>query len=223
MRSHYTGSKNEQNQPHGKGRYVWEDGSSFDGIWSSGLRVQGTYIMHNGNVYHGTFNANEDKNGKGSFFWRDGDIYEGEFLNDKIEGMGTYWYANGDKYHGNWKSAARHGPGILYIHSTGSFFHCIWGNNQPREGTWVNRHGHIYEGTFLNKQMHGTGTYTWPNGRSKTGEFHRGALKQQTAKLKPDHIPRWIIPKSFFNKSTEFCTSRTQFTTFTYPKYSSFT
>ena len=58
----YVGEKNSENKPHGKGKYTYTDGSTYDGYWVNGVKHgSGTQCDANGNVVRG--------------FW-----YEGELL-----------------------------------------------------------------------------------------------------------------------------------------------
>eukprot|EP01124_Arcella_intermedia_P033787 TRINITY_DN8209_c0_g1_i1.p1 TRINITY_DN8209_c0_g1~~TRINITY_DN8209_c0_g1_i1.p1 ORF type:complete len:867 (+),score=202.01 TRINITY_DN8209_c0_g1_i1:1-2601(+) len=202
----YSGEVDAQGKPNGKGAYKWPDGSIYTGVFVHGVMTEGTTQLENGNVYVGQLD-NGDRHGKGCHVWRNGDVYEGDFVHGTINGQGTYWYSNGDKYEGHWKDGKRHGFGIEYIKNNGSFFYCYWGNNQPREGLWINSSGHCYQGTFLNHKMHGKGIYTWPNGKTKKGEFKRGKfINQKDSKVIP-HVVKWYIPDSFLNSQPKRCGS----------------
>ncbi len=57
----YVGEKNSKNKPHGKGKYTYADGSTYDGYWVDGVRHgTGTQCDENGNVVRG--------------FWWDGEL-----------------------------------------------------------------------------------------------------------------------------------------------------
>ncbi|CAD7952875.1 unnamed protein product [Amoebophrya sp. A25] len=43
-------------------------------------------------------------------------------------------------------------------------------------GVYESRNGHKYEGPFKENKFHGQGTYSWPGGRTFTGEFKDGKL-----------------------------------------------
>lgn len=58
----YVGETNSENKPHGKGKYTYSDGSTYDGYWANGVKHgSGTQCDANGNIVRG--------------FW-----YEGELL-----------------------------------------------------------------------------------------------------------------------------------------------
>ena len=58
----YVGEKNSENKPHGKGKYTYTDGSTYDGYWANGVKHgSGIQCDVNGNIVRG--------------FW-----YEGELL-----------------------------------------------------------------------------------------------------------------------------------------------
>ena len=77
---------------HGKGVYVFANGSQFVGYFYEGSIVgKGRIIFHNGDIYEGDF-IDQQYGGKGKYIFGashfvDG-FYEGEFQNNKITGKG---------------------------------------------------------------------------------------------------------------------------------------
>lgn len=59
----------------GKGKFLWPDGSVYEGYWKDGKA-----------------------NGKGRLVHSDGDIYIGEWKNDKADGYGRYMHADDAEY-----------------------------------------------------------------------------------------------------------------------------
>jgi len=192
----YKGDKDSQNRPHGNGKYVWNDGSSYEGVFKSGIITgQGTYRWANGNIYQGDF-INAERSGMGTFIYQKGDLYQGAFVQDRIHGQGIYWYSNGDRYQGSWYEGQSHGQGIFYSQSSNCFFAGTFENGKIRDGNWVHD-GNMYRGPFVNEQFHGRGIYTFPTGRSKQANFHQGVLDQASA-VEVEYTPAWTVPGEFF-------------------------
>lgn len=141
----------KEGKRHGKGVYVWQDGSRYEGDWFKDL-----------------------KQGKGVFRWDNGDVYEGSFYADHREGKGKKIYANHDVYEGTWAKGKKHGKGNFYSangdHYSGEF------KNNKREGFGVKvwSGGARYEGTWKADRMHGEGTFTWPQGDWYKGDYVMG-------------------------------------------------
>mmetsp|Transcript_14893 Transcript_14893/g.24406 ORF Transcript_14893/g.24406 Transcript_14893/m.24406 type:complete len:81 (-) Transcript_14893:6-248(-) len=57
----YEGELNENGKPHGRGKWTYSNGNTYEGEWENGL-----------------------KSGMGTFKWNDGGLYEGEWKDDKI-------------------------------------------------------------------------------------------------------------------------------------------
>lgn len=68
----------------GKGLYVWNDGSRYEGEFKNGKRE-----------------------GEGVYYYPKGAKYVGTQANGKRNGYGTYYYTNGKKYIGKWKDDMR--------------------------------------------------------------------------------------------------------------------
>ena len=77
-------------KPHGKGTYIWKNGTKYEGEWKDGERY-----------------------GQGRFTFTDGSKYVGEFKDGKKHGQGTYTYPDGRKYEGEWKDG-KTWTGIFY-------------------------------------------------------------------------------------------------------------
>ncbi len=69
---------------HGKGRYIWKNGSSYDGSFVEGHR-EGIGRWKSGrkdfDIYFGQYKSDK-KSGKGQYTWSNGCIYDGFFVND---------------------------------------------------------------------------------------------------------------------------------------------
>lgn len=75
----------------GNGKFLFENGDMFNGLWKKGLQ-----------------------DGYGVYDFRNGDVYKGAWKAGKMDGRGTYVYANGDKYIGMWKDAKMEGRGHFH-------------------------------------------------------------------------------------------------------------
>ena len=75
---------------HGQGRYLWGDGSFYEGTWNKDYRCGfGEHLMSNGN------------------------IYKGKWENDCMEGDGVMEFFTGFKYTGKWQQDCMHGQGQM--------------------------------------------------------------------------------------------------------------
>eukprot|EP00960_Hanusia_phi_P067487 766640-Hanusia_phi.AAC.7 len=73
----YDGKVNKQGLPHGTGKVIYPDGSSYMGEWKDGMR-----------------------HGQGSLHVSGDEQYEGDWVENKKEGRGTYKFPNGDVFDG---------------------------------------------------------------------------------------------------------------------------
>ena len=56
----YVGEKNSENKPHGKGKYTYADGSTYDGYWVNGVKHgSGTQCDANGDIVRGFWYEDE--------------------------------------------------------------------------------------------------------------------------------------------------------------------
>ena len=108
----YIGEYNNQNKPHGYGKYYFSKGDIYEGYFQN-------------NAMHG----------KGKFISKEADyIYEGWFASDKFNGRGTIRYKNGDSYEGNFLNGIKHDEKGLYIYSNGRREIKKWVKGQPKCG-----------------------------------------------------------------------------------------
>eukprot|EP01123_Difflugia_compressa_P008182 TRINITY_DN237_c3_g1_i1.p1 TRINITY_DN237_c3_g1~~TRINITY_DN237_c3_g1_i1.p1 ORF type:complete len:264 (-),score=47.43 TRINITY_DN237_c3_g1_i1:159-950(-) len=190
----YDGDKNTYGKFNGFGKYTWEDGSSYEGLWRFGkLTGQGTYRWMDGSVYEGDF-VDGKKNGKGTHVTKEG-VYQGEFKDDKKSGKGFYWAVNGDRYWGDWFEGEYNGVGILYIISTGTFFDGNWEKGIFKSGIWCKRNN-LYKGPFVNGQFHGRGTYVFDSGKISQANFRNGDIVKDSV-VEINTFPAWAFPRDF--------------------------
>jgi hypothetical protein len=113
----YVGERNAAGQREGRGKYVFADGTVYEGEWKAGKSEgRGICRFANGEVYEGEWKADK-REGQGIFRYADGGVYEGEFKADKKEGRGIYRYASGDVYEGEYKADKREGQGTFLFAS----------------------------------------------------------------------------------------------------------
>ncbi|KAJ8321944.1 hypothetical protein KUTeg_000415 [Tegillarca granosa] len=94
----------------------------------------------------------------------------------------TYIFPNGDRYDGEYKHASdgsleRDGQGT---HTTKdrTVYDGSWKEDKMNgTGRLVHPSGAVYEGDFINNQFHGKGKYSWPNGSRYEGEFNENRME----------------------------------------------
>nr|GMD08878.1 phosphatidylinositol 4-phosphate 5-kinase 8 [Ipomoea batatas] len=169
----YVGSINGM-LPHGKGKYIWSDGSVYDGDWDEGkMTGKGRIIWSSGSTYEGDFSGNY-LHGYGTFNGRDGSIYRGSWRMNNQHGIGRKQYHNADVYDGCWREGVREGSG-RYAWSNGNLYIGNWQNGKMcgRGGMkWSN--GDLFDGFWLNGLRHGSGCYRFADGSYFFGTWAKG-------------------------------------------------
>lgn len=107
----YEGQRNQAGQRHGLGKYVDENGDSFEGEWECDQRKKGVMKYSVGDVYEGDF-SNDLRHGKGKLTYADGTSYEGDYAFDKKHGIGCFVYVDGSKYEGGYVKGLKEGRGV---------------------------------------------------------------------------------------------------------------
>lgn len=159
---------------HGKGKMVWNNGSSYDGDWDHGtIHGSGTYIYSDGGKYVGQF-QNGKRHSYGTYFFPNGAVYDGEWVSGERTGYGTMCWSNGDVYEGQWQNSKRNGQGTL-TYADGAVYTGPWVDNERSgQGTLTLAGGGGYVGSFLHNKYHGSGTFTYNDGGKYVGQFHEG-------------------------------------------------
>ncbi len=186
------------NCDNGYGIYTWDTGERYEGYWQNGMRNgQGTNYFANGAEYTGNW-KDDKKNGYGVYKYHPESQYEsyaGDYVMDKMTGNGIFIYKNGQKYIGEFYNNYFHGKGTMYypdgtsksgtweydkfIKSDEQKSGCVSGNCTNGFGTYVNKSGDIYVGTFKNGYYSGRGKYTFAGGDVYEGEFLNGTYNGQ--------------------------------------------
>ncbi|MDR1426107.1 MAG: hypothetical protein LBI70_03925 [Rickettsiales bacterium] len=187
--------KLKNNKPHGKGKTIFQDGSTYEGDFIDGkmngkgkhtysnndfyegewkddkMEGKGKYIFSNNDFYEGEWKDNKME-GKGKYTHTNGDIREGTFLKNKLNGYGKLTDANGNVYEGNFKNGQKNGKG-KYTRSDGSIYEGEFENDKIKNGPgkYTRSDGSIYEGEFSNGQYNGKGKLIQANGDIYEGEF----------------------------------------------------
>lgn len=88
--------------------------------------------------------------------------YKGNFKYGQRDGRGTQWDRENNVYIGLWRNDKRNGEGLQAYKVAG------WAEDKYTEN-WLSQNTEHYQGTFLNDNFDGQGTYVWPDGVSYTG------------------------------------------------------
>jgi len=142
----------------------YEDGSFYYGEWDHNEdQRHGRGILINGSVkYDGYFRFNK-KSIYGRNSLKNGNWYIGEFVNDKYSGYGIFDnVVEGISYEGLWKNSFKEGQGKEVNNKTGSIFTGEFKNDKKNGlGKFIFKNGDEYEGTFIDNQLNGKGSYFW--------------------------------------------------------------
>ena len=123
----YEGQFNQNGIPHGRGKYRFSDGGSFDGELKKGItHGYGISILSDGSRYEGQFIEGRVE-GQGVETLPDGSRYQGFLKNNEYHGKGTKILPNGIKYTGNFKKGLFHGKGSVVLLDGTQY-----------DGTWIN-------------------------------------------------------------------------------------
>lgn len=161
-------------EEHGKGIFIWKDGTKYDGDWINGLRDGvGIFTWPNGNKYVGDW-KDDERTGKGTFTWTSGNKYTGDFIKNERTGKGTFIWNDGDKYVGDFVDGKFHGKGV-YLWTSGNQYEGDWKDDvRIGEGTFIWTDGTKYKGSYYNDKRHGKGTYYNKDGTVLKVNYNHG-------------------------------------------------
>ena len=155
----YIGSLNNEGQPNGYGKKIFENGTVFEGNWINGeLRGQGKKIYADGSSVEGNFISDKVVCGKDSrIVWSNGASYVGEMdENGGFNGYGKFTFEDGSTYEGSFVDNNRTGFGVSdYNGSTYTGYY--YGNLRTGKGDFSFANGYEYKGTFQQGTFCGTG------------------------------------------------------------------
>ncbi len=166
----------EDNQFHGKGKYIDFMGNTYEGLFSFGKKHgEGKFIYSDGCTYEGNF-QNDEMDGQGEFNWINGINYKGEFSKGIFHGNGILKWRNGNIYNGEFKNGFFHGNGIFYWKKEEEYYKGVYlDNNKNGKGLYKFKNGDIYIGQWSNNKPSGKGNYETKNkiysGIWKDGSF----------------------------------------------------
>ena len=196
--------KNRNIGKYENGKYIWEDGSYYEGELKNNLpNGKGIKYYTNGNIlYEGDFingkfegkgkyiNRKQEyyigefkeglANGKGKIFYKNGNIkYDGEFINGYVEGKGKSFFENGDYYIGLWKNGLMNGKGKTYFPDGKISYDGDYVNGlEEGFGKVFFENGGYYIGQWKNGFIDGKGIEYYSNGKIRyEGNFVRGKLE----------------------------------------------
>jgi len=119
----YKGPLNNNEEPHGFGSMIYNDGSTYDGLWTNGKREgkNGIFKFSSGDTYQGDF-EDEEFHGKGVYTNKKGDSFEGDFVNGQLEGFGQHILVTKKvAYKGEYKEGEPHGEGTMLLDGGGEY------------------------------------------------------------------------------------------------------
>ncbi|XP_066354271.1 phosphatidylinositol 4-phosphate 5-kinase 6-like [Miscanthus floridulus] len=142
--------------PDGTGKFLWTDGSIYDGSWRRGRA-----------------------SGHGKLSWASGATYEGDFHGGYMHGQGTFIGELGDAFAGLWAGNLRHGRGTQ-AYANGVVYDGHWREGlQDGHGRYIWRHGHEYIGAWRVGDMHDCGTVIWADGDRYDGAWEGASPRGQ--------------------------------------------
>lgn len=107
----YVGEKDEQGRKHGKGKFTWASGMTYEGDWvRDRYHGKGVLSYATGDRYEGEF-ANSAFNGFGTLWYSSNGTYSGQWVNNLYHGQGEFVYPSGEHYKGGFANGVRHGEG----------------------------------------------------------------------------------------------------------------
>ncbi|CAM8987052.1 hypothetical protein QQ045_008761 [Rhodiola kirilowii] len=160
--------------PHGTGKYIWSDGTVYEGDWDLGrMTGNGKISWYTGGTYVGEFSGRY-LHGFGTFNGSDGSIYVGSWRMNVPHGLGKKQYSNSETYEGSWKEGIRDGTG-KYSWRDASTYIGDWKAGQMNgRGFMTLANGDTYDGNWLSGFKHGSGIYKFSHGGYYFGMWSRG-------------------------------------------------
>ncbi|KAG6780239.1 hypothetical protein POTOM_013093 [Populus tomentosa] len=160
--------------PHGKGKYIWCDGTIYNGDWEEGkMTGKGQILWSSGAKYEGDFSGGY-LHGIGTLIGHDGSEYKGAWRMNVWHGLGRKQYSNLDVYEGSWKEGMREGCGS-YSWNSGNTYIGNWkGGKICGRGVMKWENGDLFDGFWINGLRHGSGVYRFADGGYYFGMWSMG-------------------------------------------------
>eukprot|EP00927_Polykrikos_kofoidii_P036617 TRINITY_DN30919_c0_g1_i2.p1 TRINITY_DN30919_c0_g1~~TRINITY_DN30919_c0_g1_i2.p1 ORF type:complete len:369 (+),score=66.54 TRINITY_DN30919_c0_g1_i2:60-1166(+) len=164
---------------HGAGCCTYTSGSRYDGQWVLGKRQgRGSCTYGDGSVFRGEWDDDQN-HGIGECTFADGNFYRGNWCRGRLEGDGAMCFANKDEYLGQWRNGGMHGIGIFWTCANSAVYRGELANGKrDGKGLWRLEHKdgtfEEYDGEFAKDEMHGSGKYTYADGKVVEGTWFEG-------------------------------------------------
>ena len=157
------------------GRYVFEDGSLYEGELVLGLPDgYGVITYSSGDLYEGQF-AKGSPNGYGIIRYKsieDLEKYSGNWQNGKRSGFGALTMADQSVLEGHWdQDSLKYGE---FRDASGNISYGKWQNSRLSEGNLFLSNGDQFSGAFKRDGSYDYGTLSSTNGAIYFGEFENG-------------------------------------------------
>lgn len=213
----WSGPLNEDGEPEGTGKMVYQNGQVYQGQVVRGQRQgRGTNTWPNGQVFTGCWTTNS-RTGRGThawpdgktvtghwvgghlqgrcfFQWPDGATYDGDTVGGKKAGRGVHTWGDGKVYRGHYDVGFEHGFGTLTEAAGVAKY-----RGQFKLGQ---RHGYgvqiwkekTYDGEWEYNAVAGQGKLQWQTGACYTGSFLQGRYSGQGTYVDDDgrkYVGRW--------------------------------
>ena len=155
----------------GEGYMLRHDGEYHGGFQDNQFHGEGTWVAQDGSRYEGSFRAG-DYHGEGVFITAEGEIYRGEFIEGELIGQGEY-QSEDSNYKGGFNHWLFSGEGEFrsaHQHYSGEFRQGLFHG----EGTYKTPNGLHYRGEFAQGRFHGSGVLETVDGERYEGGFVDG-------------------------------------------------
>ena len=193
---HYHGYVKDE-KPDGLGKMVYANGTSYQGLWKSGLwEGEGLYINDKDSIYgvwkegkicggviyrspqiyfEGTLDNNASI-GTGILTLADGSYYSGFWLDGKREGNGDMIFPNGDSYSGEWANNEFDGFGVYEYAKAQAVYQGEWSQGLQNGTGFYKCPQFSYNGEWDKGWMDGDGVLTFSNGDRYEGTIHENII-----------------------------------------------
>ena len=186
----------------GQGKYLWENGTTAEGVWSDGIFGEGKMVTENGYIYEGKFKEyrlvgkgtktwpeglsifgkwiDDIPSGKLVITWETGVVAEGKFEGTTMKGNGTVTTIEGVVFKGKFVDGVLRLSDTEQIDQWGTFSRGVFEDGLLVLGTQTWAEGGIDTGVFLDGNLEGEGMREWSDGDVFQGVFEKDILIEGT-------------------------------------------
>jgi hypothetical protein len=119
--------------------------------------------------------------------WSNGMVFEGYFNHGTKEPRGVLSFGDGDVYEGEFEGNMLQGKGRLTNLSQKIMYEGYWlQNNMHGQGFYIWRDGRSYQGGYQHGEKHGFGIYKYCNGSVYLGTWTQGKQDGEGVLVEPD-------------------------------------